>query len=224
MLAGFLSHRKELGLPMTVTAPGTGRTADQQAQLSRPALTHLKQLEAEAIHIIREVAAEFSNPVMLYSIGKDSSVMVRLAQKAFYPGRIPFPLLSALLLAGCASVPQLGEAPKPAPAESKPAPTPAPGQKPAAPGKTDAPHATPASPSSQRWYVQVGGFADIDNARKVLASLKSAGQPNLLAPVETGKGTIYRVRGGPYASEAAAQQALGTIKALGYPGSQIVNP
>ncbi|HET8882830.1 MAG TPA: SPOR domain-containing protein, partial [Solimonas sp.] len=116
------------------------------------------------------------------------------------------------------------EAPKPAPAESKPAPTPAPVQKPAAPGKTDAPHATPASPSSQRWYVQVGGFADIDNARKVLASLKSAGQPNLLAPVETGKGTIYRVRGGPYASEAAAQQALGTIKALGYPGSQIVNP
>jgi sulfate adenylyltransferase subunit 2 len=56
-------------------------------------LTHLKQLEAESIHIIREVAAEFGNPVMLYSIGKDSSVMVRLAQKAFYPGRLPFPLL-----------------------------------------------------------------------------------------------------------------------------------
>src|SRR3954465_6414010 len=56
-------------------------------------LTHLQQLEAEAIHIIREVAAEFSNPVMLYSIGKDSSVMVRLAQKAFYPGPVPFPLL-----------------------------------------------------------------------------------------------------------------------------------
>src|ERR687889_2174428 len=56
-------------------------------------LTHLKQLEAESIHIIREVAAEFQRPVMLYSIGKDSSVMVRLAQKAFHPGRIPFPLL-----------------------------------------------------------------------------------------------------------------------------------
>jgi sulfate adenylyltransferase subunit 2 len=56
-------------------------------------LTHLKQLEAESIHIIREVAAEFANPVMLYSIGKDSSVMVRLAQKAFHPGRLPFPLL-----------------------------------------------------------------------------------------------------------------------------------
>jgi sulfate adenylyltransferase subunit 2 len=56
-------------------------------------LTHLKQLEAESIHIIREVVAEFANPVMLYSIGKDSSVMVRLAQKAFHPGRLPFPLL-----------------------------------------------------------------------------------------------------------------------------------
>ena len=56
-------------------------------------LTHLKQLEAESIYIIREVAAEFENPVMLYSIGKDSSVMVRLAMKAFHPGKIPFPLL-----------------------------------------------------------------------------------------------------------------------------------
>jgi sulfate adenylyltransferase subunit 2 len=54
---------------------------------------HLDFLEAESIQIIREVAAEFQNPVMLYSIGKDSSVMVRLAQKAFHPGRIPFPLL-----------------------------------------------------------------------------------------------------------------------------------
>ena len=56
-------------------------------------ISHLKALEAESIHIIREVAAEFSNPVMLYSIGKDSSVMVRLAEKAFYPGKVPFPLL-----------------------------------------------------------------------------------------------------------------------------------
>ena len=55
--------------------------------------THLQQLEAESIYIIREVAAEFQNPVMLYSIGKDSSVMLRLAQKAFYPGKIPFPLM-----------------------------------------------------------------------------------------------------------------------------------
>jgi sulfate adenylyltransferase subunit 2 len=56
-------------------------------------LTHLKQLEAESIHILREVAAEFSNPVMLYSIGKDSAIMLHLARKAFYPGKIPFPLL-----------------------------------------------------------------------------------------------------------------------------------
>ena len=55
--------------------------------------THLKQLEAESIHIIREVAAEFGNPVMLYSIGKDSSVMLHLARKAFYPGPPPFPLM-----------------------------------------------------------------------------------------------------------------------------------
>lgn len=56
-------------------------------------ISNLKELEAEAIHIIREVAAEFENPVMLYSIGKDSSVMVRLAEKAFYPAKVPFPLM-----------------------------------------------------------------------------------------------------------------------------------
>ncbi len=56
-------------------------------------LTHLQQLEAESIQIFREVAAEFDNPVMLYSIGKDSSVLLHLARKAFYPGKIPFPLL-----------------------------------------------------------------------------------------------------------------------------------
>lgn len=56
-------------------------------------LTHLRQLEAESIHIIREVAAEFHNPVMLYSIGKDSAVMVQLALKAFYPAKPPFPLM-----------------------------------------------------------------------------------------------------------------------------------
>ncbi len=55
--------------------------------------THLKLLEAEAIHILREVAAEFERPVMMYSIGKDSSVMLHLALKAFYPGKLPFPLL-----------------------------------------------------------------------------------------------------------------------------------
>jgi sulfate adenylyltransferase subunit 2 len=58
-----------------------------------PSMTHLKQLEAESIHIFREVAAEFDNPVMLYSVGKDSSVLLHLARKAFAPGKIPFPLL-----------------------------------------------------------------------------------------------------------------------------------
>ncbi len=56
-------------------------------------MTHLEQLEAESIHIIREVVAEFENPVMLYSIGKDSATMLHLAKKAFYPAKIPFPLL-----------------------------------------------------------------------------------------------------------------------------------
>ncbi len=56
-------------------------------------LTHLRQLEAESIHIMREVAAEFENPVMLYSVGKDSAVMLHLARKAFYPAKPPFPLM-----------------------------------------------------------------------------------------------------------------------------------
>jgi sulfate adenylyltransferase subunit 2 len=61
--------------------------------LDPPRLTHLRQLEAESIHILREVAGEFAKPVMLYSIGKDSQVMLRLAMKAFHPGKLPFPLL-----------------------------------------------------------------------------------------------------------------------------------
>ena len=61
--------------------------------MAPPALSHLRALEAESIYILREAAAEFARPVMLYSIGKDSSVMLRLAQKAFFPGKIPFPLL-----------------------------------------------------------------------------------------------------------------------------------
>src|SRR3954468_8471526 len=79
----------------TTNPPATtaARATSVPAGIMPRSLTHLKQLEAESIHIIREVAAEFANPVMLYSIGKDSSVMVRLAQKAFFPARIPFPLL-----------------------------------------------------------------------------------------------------------------------------------
>ncbi len=65
------------------------QTEDTQAR----SLTHLRTLEAESIHIIREVVAEFENPVMLYSIGKDSAVMLHLARKAFYPAKPPFPLL-----------------------------------------------------------------------------------------------------------------------------------
>ena len=71
-----------------LNAMSVGRGTSSERKLS-----HLKTLEAESIHILREAAAEFSRPVMLYSIGKDSSVMLRLAQKAFYPGKIPFPLL-----------------------------------------------------------------------------------------------------------------------------------
>ena len=66
-------------------------TAAQSIAPSR--LSHLQRLEAESIHIMREVAAEFANPVMLYSIGKDSSVLLHLAMKAFYPAKPPFPLL-----------------------------------------------------------------------------------------------------------------------------------
>ena len=61
--------------------------------ITKKHLTHLRQLEAESIHIFREVVAEFNNPTMLYSIGKDSSVMLHLAKKAFFPAQIPFKLL-----------------------------------------------------------------------------------------------------------------------------------
>src|SRR5438132_8330238 len=67
--------------------------ADRAAAMAAPELDHLRALEAESIHIFREVVAEFQRPVMLYSIGKDSSVMLRLAEKAFFPGKLPFPLL-----------------------------------------------------------------------------------------------------------------------------------
>jgi sulfate adenylyltransferase subunit 2 len=69
------------------------RMPDRTHAAPSPQLDHLRALEAESIHIMREVVAEFERPVMLYSIGKDSSVLLRLAQKAFHPGPIPFPLL-----------------------------------------------------------------------------------------------------------------------------------
>jgi sulfate adenylyltransferase subunit 2 len=70
-----------------------GTFVDESPVAASLGLDHLRALEAEAVHIIREVVAEFERPVMLYSIGKDSSVLLRLAQKAFYPAPIPFPLL-----------------------------------------------------------------------------------------------------------------------------------
>ena len=71
----------------------TNATEDVINRTTERRLNQLKSLEAESIYILREAAAEFARPVMLYSIGKDSSVMLRLAQKAFSPGKIPFPLL-----------------------------------------------------------------------------------------------------------------------------------
>jgi sulfate adenylyltransferase subunit 2 len=105
--AGFLFLEQWIeskGFLMTQTSTDTAnfadtlrtsrpRDADAVAEPSRDHLSHIQLLEAESIHIIREVAAEFERPVMLYSIGKDSSVMLRLAQKAFHPAPIPFPLL-----------------------------------------------------------------------------------------------------------------------------------
>jgi sulfate adenylyltransferase subunit 2 len=75
------------------TPPAHGAALAPEAAPSRPRLTHLQRLEAEAIHIMRETVAETENPVMLYSIGKDSSVMLHLARKAFSPSAPPFPLL-----------------------------------------------------------------------------------------------------------------------------------
>ena len=68
--------------------------------LAENRLSHLRQLEAQSIHIFREVAAEFNNPVMMYSIGKDSSVMLHLAKKAFFPASATFPVTCMLILLG----------------------------------------------------------------------------------------------------------------------------
>ncbi len=76
----------------SVSSDESGNRAAHQL-IGAEKLSHLRQLEAESIHIMREVAAQFDNPVMLYSIGKDSGAMVHLARKAFYPAKMPFPLL-----------------------------------------------------------------------------------------------------------------------------------
>src|SRR5579863_4112032 len=77
--------------PMNTSSSNYG--GEDTALLTPQKMNYLRALEAESIHILREAVAEFARPVMLYSIGKDSSVMLRLAQKAFHPGKIPFPLL-----------------------------------------------------------------------------------------------------------------------------------
>ncbi|ESY74510.1 sulfate adenylyltransferase subunit 2 [Mesorhizobium sp. LNHC221B00] len=80
-------------MTLATQASTTVPIASRRPGPSSPTLTHLQRLEAESIHIIREVAAELRNPVMLYSVGKDSAVMLHLAMKAFYPSQLPFPLL-----------------------------------------------------------------------------------------------------------------------------------
>src|ERR1700755_2460915 len=81
-------------IPELVSSRKTRATVDAvRSPAAADRMNHLRTLEAESIYILREAVAEFSSPVMLYSIGKDSSVMLRLAQKAFFPGKIPFPLL-----------------------------------------------------------------------------------------------------------------------------------
>jgi len=85
-----LAHPSQVSFSEPAAAFSDG---ESRAALVPRRLNHLRTLEAESIHILREATAEFARPVMLYSIGKDSSVMLRLAQKAFFPGKIPFPLL-----------------------------------------------------------------------------------------------------------------------------------
>ncbi len=90
--AANIKHFKGAAIPEVLQSRGSSAQPPAR-QSNRSTLTHLQQLEAESIHILREVVAEAANPVMLYSIGKDSSVMLHLARKAFYPGKPPFPLL-----------------------------------------------------------------------------------------------------------------------------------
>src|ERR1700722_7511373 len=85
-----MAHFSEITVSESAAAGAHGPGA---ATLVKSGWNHLRALEADSIYILREAAAEFARPVMLYSIGKDSSVMLRLAQKAFFPGKIPFPLL-----------------------------------------------------------------------------------------------------------------------------------
>lgn len=118
--------------------------------------------------------------------------------------------------------------PKPAAAPAKPPPVaaPAPATKPAAPAaKPSTPAAIPppvAASTSGRWFVQVGGFADVNNAHALQARLKSAGQASIIAPTESAQGTLYRVRAGPYATREAALSAQQSLRGNGFGAATLV--
>jgi DedD protein len=120
---------------------------------------------------------------------------------------------------------------EPAVAAAKPTPKPADKAVDKAPDKpaakpSDKPADKPAAAAAAAgsWSVQVGGFADIGNARQVQDKLKTLGQPSFLSPIDTAKGTLYRVRAGPYATREAAQAALGKLSGGGYPEARVVGP
>lgn len=124
------------------------------------------------------------------------------------------------------------QASAPKPAAAKPSPAPAaearsvetkPAVAAAKPAEVK-PVAKPAPAGTGSWFVQVGGFADIGNARQVQARLQALGQPSILSPTETSKGTLYRVRAGPYAGREPAQAALGKLTGSGYPDAKLVAP
>lgn len=115
------------------------------------------------------------------------------------------------------------------PAEpSRPAPPPAVATKPAAPAQTTPAQVAAAKPPTAKggpsWWVQIGSYSDIDNARQVEVRLRELQQPAVVAPIDTAKGTLYRVRGGPYASEAQAKSAHEAIMRSGYADARMVNP
>lgn len=117
-------------------------------------------------------------------------------------------------------------APAPAPAVKpvqkaiQPAPAPIPEIKPAPPAAKP----PPASTAAGSWYVQVGGFADIANAHQAQDRLKAAGQASIIAPAETARGTLYRVRAGPYSSREAATAARAALVAAGFAEPAVVGP
>ncbi|MGH8445460.1 MAG: SPOR domain-containing protein [Solimonas sp.] len=119
------------------------------------------------------------------------------------------------------------EKPAEKPAVAPPKPVEKPAEKPVEkplPKPAEKPAEKPAAPAAGSWFVQVGGFADIANARQVQGKLQGLGQASILSPIDTPKGTIYRVRAGPYTSHDAAQAALGKLNSGGYPDAKLVGP